>query len=123
VLRIPEQEGTHALSRIRSYAETKSLVSLSPSAITSPSPIMGEAADDTPRPTIELTPVIKEMVRTQVCFENIKLLVDRISIVPLSVVEDPLKNEAFRLLLTDGEVSIQGKGLVFRKGNRLTEDI
>ncbi len=84
---------------------------------------MGEAADDTPRPTIELTPAIKEMVRTQVCFENIKLLVDRISIVPLSVVEDPLKNEAFRLLLTDGEVSIQGKGLVFRKGNRLTEDI
>ncbi len=84
---------------------------------------MGGAADDALRPTVELTPVIKEMVRTQVCFDNIKLLVDRISIVSLPVVEDPLKNEAFRLLLTDGEVSIQGKGPVFRKGNRLTQSI
>jgi len=120
-LQISEQKVIHALSRIQSDAGTKNLVSHSPSAITSSSPIMGGAADDTPRPTIELTPVIKEMVRTQVCFENVKLLVDRISIVPLSVVEDPLKNEAFRLLLTDGEVSIQGKGPVFRKDNRLTE--
>lgn len=79
--------------------------------------------DDALRPTIKLTPVIKEMVRTQVCFENIKLLVDKISIVRLSVVEDPLKNEAFRLLLTDGEVSIQCKAPVFCKDNRLIEGI
>jgi len=85
--------------------------------------MMGGAADDTSRPTIELTPVVREMVRTQVCFENIKLLVDRISIVSLPTVEDPVKNEAFRLLLTDGESSIQGKGPVVCKGNGLTGSI
>lgn len=85
--------------------------------------MMGGAADDTLRPTIELKPVIKEMVRTQVCFENIKLLVDRISIVSLSIVEDPLKNEAFRLLLTDGENSVQGKSAVSREGTGLTESV
>ena len=58
---------------------------------------------------IELTPVIKEMVRTQVCFSNIKLLVDRISIITLPEVDDLSGNEAFQLLLTDGEKSIQGK--------------
>ena len=58
---------------------------------------------------IELKPVIKEIVRTQVCFPNIKLLVDRISIVILPGVEDLSKNESFLLLLTDGEKSIQGK--------------
>lgn len=70
----------------------------------------GEAVDNTSirKPTIELTPVIKEIVRTQVCFTNIKLLVDKICLVPLSATEDPVKNEAFRLWLTDGENAIQG---------------
>ena len=47
-------------------------------------------------------------MRTQVCFPNIKLLIDKISIVTLPDVQDLSKNEAFRLLLTDGEKTIQG---------------
>lgn len=55
-----------------------------------------------------LKPVIKEMVRTQVCFPDLKLLVDRISIVTLPVTEHTTTNQAYRLYLTDGERSIQG---------------
>ncbi len=50
-------------------------------------------------------PIIRELVRTQVCFPNIKLLVDKIS-----TVEIPESSglEAYRLWLTDREKTIQG---------------
>ena len=68
------------------------------------------ASDATGKPRMELTPIIKEIVRTEVCFPNIKLLVDRIFVDLLPHVKDQSKNEAFRLLLADGEKSIQGMG-------------
>ncbi|KAL8830889.1 MAG: hypothetical protein Q9191_001185 [Dirinaria sp. TL-2023a] len=55
-----------------------------------------------PGPRVELKPIIKEIVRTQVCFPNVRLLVDKISIITLSGAQ-PGNNEAFHLLLTDGE--------------------
>lgn len=58
-------------------------------------------------PRVELKPIIKEIVRTQVCFPNVRLLVDKISIITLSGAQSG--NEAFHLLLTDGEKSIQGQ--------------
>ena len=69
----------------------------------------GGASDATGKPKIELTPVIKEVVRTEVCFPNIRLLVDRIFVDLLPHVKDQSKNEAFRLLLADGEKTIQGE--------------
>ena len=53
-----------------------------------------------------IKPIIKELVRTQVCFPNIKLLVDRITIV--KVPSEPSGLEAYRLYLTDREKTIQG---------------
>lgn len=55
-----------------------------------------------------LKPVIKELARTQVCFPDIKLLVDRISIVTLSTNEQLKENRAYRLYLSDGEKTVQG---------------
>ena len=60
------------------------------------------------RPELVLKPVIKELARTQVCFPDLKLLVDRISIVTLPSTENTTVNEAYRLHLTDGERTIQG---------------
>lgn len=57
---------------------------------------------------LALKPVIKELARTQVCFPDIKLLVDRISIVTLSLNEQSKENQAYRLYLSDGEKTIQG---------------
>ncbi|MCJ1429659.1 hypothetical protein MMC29_007574 [Sticta canariensis] len=59
------------------------------------------------RPELVLKPVIKELARTQVCFPDLKLLVDRISIVTLPSTEHTTVNEAYRLYLTDGERTIQ----------------
>lgn len=59
-------------------------------------------------PELVLKPVIKELVRTRVCFPDLKLLVDRISIVTLPATAQTTANEAYRLYLTDGERSIQG---------------
>lgn len=56
-----------------------------------------------------LKPIISELVRTQVCFPNLKLLVDRISVVTLSSSEQSKSTKAYRLYLTDGEKSIQGR--------------
>lgn len=53
-------------------------------------------------------PVIQELVRTQVCFPNLKLLVDKIVVVTLSDVDELSGNEAYKLTLTDGEKTIQG---------------
>ena len=69
---------------------------------------METTLDTATRPYIELKSVIKEMVRTQVCFTNIRLLVDKVIIVTIDDFEDLSGNEAFLLLLTDGEKSIQG---------------
>ncbi|MCJ1466311.1 hypothetical protein MMC07_004930 [Pseudocyphellaria aurata] len=59
-------------------------------------------------PELIVKPVIKELARTQVCFPNLKLLVDRISIVTVPDTLQSTANKAFRLYLTDGERSIQG---------------
>ncbi|KAL8711269.1 MAG: hypothetical protein Q9225_007147 [Loekoesia sp. 1 TL-2023] len=52
-------------------------------------------------------PVIQELVRTQVCFPNLKLLVDKIAVVTLPDVDELSGNEAYKLTLTDGEKTIQ----------------
>lgn len=56
----------------------------------------------------ELRPVIRELARTRVCFPDIKLLVDKITIVKLSATNPAATNEAYRLYLTDGDMTIQG---------------
>lgn len=53
-------------------------------------------------------PIIKELVRTQVCFPNIKLLVDKISIVKIPSTTESSSLEAYLLYLTDREKTIQG---------------
>ena len=53
-------------------------------------------------------PIIKELVRTQVCFPNIKLLVDKISTVKVSSATESSGLEAYCMYLTDGEKTIQG---------------
>ena len=55
-----------------------------------------------------IKPIIKELVRTQVCFPNIKLLVDKISRLKVSSATESSDLEAYRLYLTDREKSIQG---------------
>lgn len=55
-----------------------------------------------------IKPIIKELVRTQVCFPNIKLLVDKISIVKVPSDTEGSGLEAYRLYLTDREKTIQG---------------
>ena len=62
----------------------------------------------TAQPDHTLKPLIKELVRTQVCFPNLKLLVDKVTIVVLQEHETAAGNEAYRLFLTDGEKTIQG---------------
>lgn len=57
----------------------------------------------------DLKPIIKEVVRTQVCFPNLRLLVDRISVITLPANEQGSGNEAYRLCLTDGKKTIQGQ--------------
>ena len=52
-----------------------------------------------------IKPIIREIVRTEVCFPNIQLIVDRISV---ETVDVDLEKETFRLHLTDGEVNVQG---------------
>ncbi|KAL8803344.1 MAG: hypothetical protein Q9182_003232 [Xanthomendoza sp. 2 TL-2023] len=56
---------------------------------------------------LRLDPVIQELVRTQVCFPNLKLLVDKILVVTLPEANELSGNEAFKLTLTDGEKTIQ----------------
>ena len=55
-----------------------------------------------------LKPIVKELVRTQVCFPNIKLLVDKISIVKVPSATDSSSLEAYLMYLTDREKTIQG---------------
>ncbi|KAL8996060.1 MAG: hypothetical protein Q9169_004336 [Polycauliona sp. 2 TL-2023] len=56
---------------------------------------------------LSLNPVIQELVRTQVCLPNLKLLVHRKVVVILPDVDELDGNEAFKLILTDGEKTIQ----------------
>ena len=62
--------------------------------------------DDNGSTTIK--PVINEMVRTQFCFPDIMLLVDKIIIAKIASKHDSSDVEAYRLYLTDQEKSIQG---------------
>lgn len=55
-----------------------------------------------------IKPIIKELVRTQVCFPNIKLLVDRISTLKVPSATESPGLEAYRMYLTDREKTIQG---------------
>ena len=55
-----------------------------------------------------LKPAIKELVRTQVCFPNIKLLVDKISIVKVPSATNSSSLEAYLMYLTDRKKTIQG---------------
>ena len=68
----------------------------------------GDLTDFASRPEYALKPVIKELVRTQVCFANLKLLVDKVTVVILRGDENATGGEAYRLFLTDGEKTIQG---------------
>ncbi|CAD6565194.1 MAG: hypothetical protein ASARMPRED_006506 [Alectoria sarmentosa] len=54
-----------------------------------------------------IKPIIKELVRTQVCFPNIKLLVDKISVVKVPSATESSGLEAYRMYLTDREKTIQ----------------
>ncbi|KAL9124425.1 MAG: hypothetical protein Q9217_006244 [Psora testacea] len=60
-----------------------------------------------PRLENDLKPVLQEIVRTQVCFPKIKLVVTNVMIVSVGAGTWTSKNEAFRLFLTDGEKTIQ----------------
>lgn len=60
----------------------------------------------------DVKPIIQEIVRTEVCFPNIQLLVDYISV---EVIDAEQGKETFRLYLTDGEVNIRGKLASIRK--------
>ena len=55
-----------------------------------------------------IKPIITELVRTQVCFPNIKLLVDKISVVKVPSATESSGLEAYRMYLTDREKTIQG---------------
>lgn len=54
-----------------------------------------------------IKPIIRELVRTQVCFPNIRLLVDKISTVRVSSTSGSSNLEAYRMFLTDREKTIQ----------------
>ena len=56
----------------------------------------------------ELKPVIRELVRTRVCFPDILLLVDKVTVVNVTHPESTANNGAYQLYLTDGEMTIQG---------------
>ena len=61
------------------------------------------------RMKLTLKPVIREMVRTGVIVPKVTLLVDKIIIVQLSTSADSSSVIAYRMYLTDGDKSIQGK--------------
>ena len=54
-----------------------------------------------------LKPVIKELIRTQVCLADIKLLVQKIYVVNFSSAKAG-RGQAYRIYLSDGEKAIQG---------------
>lgn len=56
---------------------------------------------------LHIKPIIRELVRTQVCFPDIKLLVDRVNIIELPNQNVADHSQAYRLFLTDREKTIQ----------------
>ena len=56
---------------------------------------------------ISIKPIIRELVRTKVCFPNLKLLVDRVSIIKLPHDGGGADQEAYCLCLTDREKTIK----------------
>ena len=56
----------------------------------------------------DLKPIIKEIVRTQVLFPDIELLVDKVTIVEFPQPDEEDKRGAFLVYLSDGEKSIPG---------------
>ena len=71
------------------------------------------ATDPFHQPNDGIKPVIEEIARTEVCFPNIRLIVEDITVVPVpnpNVQSSPgTERAAFRLWLGDGEKMIQGK--------------
>ena len=57
---------------------------------------------------LSLNPVIQELVRTQVCLPNLKLLVEQLVVVTLPELDELSGNEAYKLTLSDGDKTIQG---------------
>lgn len=55
-----------------------------------------------------LKAVLAELIRTQVCPPQLRLLVDQISIVPIAPAANKRRLEAYRLWLSDGYQAIQG---------------
>ena len=53
-------------------------------------------------------PIIYEIVRTEVTFPNIRLLIEHVAIQDAGKGEDGSIKRGFRLHLTDGEYRIQG---------------
>ena len=74
--------------------------------------------DATQQPHYGIKPVIEEIIRTQVCFANIRLEVERISIVPVPTSDEAEEKQAFRLRLSDGEKSILGNFAGFSRSTR-----
>lgn len=66
-----------------------------------------------------IKPIIKELVRTQVCFPNIKLLVDKISTVKVPSAAESSSLQAYRMYLTDREKTIQGLYICHRFPKRM----
>jgi hypothetical protein len=56
--------------------------------------------------TMPLKPVIRELLRTELCIEPVKLLVDKIHVTS-RIVEEEVR-EAYLIWLSDGEQAIQG---------------
>lgn len=71
------------------------------------------ATNPSKQPNDGVKPVIEEIARTEVCFPNIRLVVEDITVAPVPdrKVESSPENEkaAFRLWLGDGEKVIQGE--------------
>ena len=69
--------------------------------------------DAAQQPHFGIKPIIEEIIRTEVCFSNIRLEVDRIDIIPVPTPDSSEERQAFRLWLGDGEKTIQGNGSPF----------
>ena len=70
-----------------------------------------------------IKPIIKELVRTQVCFPNIKLLVDKISIVKVPSAAESSDLKAYLMYLTDRQMTIQGLRTFYLYSNRHGADM
>lgn len=67
-----------------------------------------EDVHEEPPGVMELKPVIAELARTRFCPKDPVLLVDRMTIVEVPSDRHSANTEAYRLYLTDRELTIQG---------------